>query len=150
MVWELINIILISWIYFYLIKLYQSGCKCALTPNYYFLAFYISLTFVMFALSMFANNGLALSIYFGLVFVYFIITIIFIFVTFGYIRELEEEKCKCAGELGPDVLVVFALVRILSFVLALFALIALMNGRSKVVSMTAIKSVKSRIKTAAS
>lgn len=137
MLWELINVFMILWIYFYLIKLYQTGCKCALTPNYYFLAFYVTISLVMFTLDIFTNgNHIAINLYMGFTFVYFVLTIIFIFVTFGYVNELEQEKCKCTGEIGPDILEIFAWLRILSFVLAIASVITVLNGHNKVVTLS--------------
>lgn len=137
MVIELINIILIVWIYFYLIKLYQSGCKCALTPNYYFLVFYICISLLLLFFGVLSHNdGLKFTgAYIGVAFSYFVLTVVFIFVTFGYIKELESDKCECAGEMGPDVIAIFAWVRILSFILALAGVIMMLYGHNNLLTI---------------
>jgi hypothetical protein len=76
------------------------------------------------------------SIYIGVVVMYFVLTVMFVFVTFGYIKELEDERCKCAGYIGPDVIELLAWLKILTFVLALISVVMLMNGHNKVVTFT--------------
>lgn len=90
----------------------------------------------MLVFGIFNNNNHLFQLYLGLIFVYFVLTVIFIFVTFGYVNELEKENCECAGEIGPDVLQIFAWVRILSFILALFAVVMLLHGQNKFVTVT--------------
>lgn len=76
-----------------------------------------------------------INTYLGIAFAYFLLTIVFIFVTFGYIKELEHDQCECAGEFGPEILAIFAWVRILSFALALGAVLIMLYGHNRIVTM---------------
>lgn len=147
MVWEFINVFFIAWIYFYLIKLYKIGCECAMSPSYYFLAFYMSLSIVMLAIgaSLYTYPDI-LPVYLGFAFVYFILTLVFIFVTFGYVRELEEKQCKCAGDFGPDIIYIFAWLRILSFILAILSIVYLLSTRNKSLLVSSLSPAKRNAK----
>lgn len=136
--WEIINIVTICALYYYFIRLYQIDCKCALTPNYYFLVAYVSIALILFFIGLFKQNNsaknaignasTALNIYIGIVFAYFIISIIFIFITFRYVNELERKHCTCAGEVGPIFLQILAWVRVLTLGLALVVVIFTMSS----------------------
>lgn len=132
---EIVNLVLIFGIYYYLIHLKESGCKCALTPNFYFLAVYISLTIVILGLGIFVDdisNTRYLVMFHIISIVYFIMTIVFVFVTFGYVIELEN--CNCAESVGREILVIFAVLRILMFILALVSMLKMMKSFNKMVS----------------
>lgn len=126
MILSIINTILVFWSYFYLISLYQMGCKCALIPNYYFLAVYIVVCIVMIYMSMIVSEGgTSASLFFVFALVYLVLTVVFIFATFRYTRQLEADHCACAGQLGPQVLQILAWLRIIGFFIGFIAVIIL-------------------------
>lgn len=152
MILSIINTILVFWAYFYLISLYRTGCKCALTPNYYFLAVYIISCIVMIYVSMIAREGginvTSAVIFFVFALIYLVLTVVFIFATFRYTRQLEADNCACAGKLGPQVLQILAWLRILGFFIGFIAVIILsfaLSNVSRTVSSPSRVRTKSRL-----
>lgn len=136
MIWEILNIIFVVWIYIYLARLKEIECKCALTPNYYFLAFYIAITMLVMVFGILVSDATAyLNVLMIFSLIYFVITIMFIFITFKYVSDLEAKRCECVGELGPDMLQIFAWLRILSFVLAFISVVSVLSGYNKVATV---------------
>uniref|UniRef100_A0A6C0BFD7 MARVEL domain-containing protein n=1 Tax=viral metagenome TaxID=1070528 RepID=A0A6C0BFD7_9ZZZZ len=136
MLWQILNIFFVVWIYIYLARLKEIECECAITPNYYFLVFYIIVTMIIIVFGImvkdvaeYANVLMVLSL------VYFCITIMFIFITFKYVSDIEAKRCKCAGDFGPDMVQIFAWLRILAFVLAFVSLITVLSGHNKIATI---------------
>lgn len=134
MILTLINIILVVWIYFYLLELKRMNCKCAFTPQYYFIVVYIILSLVFIFLSTYMDytNENNITIIVLLSFIYFIFTITFVFSTFSYIRYIESTDCECANTFNSNILSILAWLRILSFVMIIVALIILLCSKNTI------------------
>lgn len=113
MTWlSLIVIIVYLWLIYYLVKLEQTGCVCALTwhRNYilFYLVFVILLDIIMVvfknSISDFKLNGPMVAILFISMIALVVASIIFLVTLIKYVKYLKEEKCKCSEGYARDVL----------------------------------------------
>lgn len=124
MILAFINTVLVIWIYFYLVKLKRIGCKCSITPQYYFIAFYIIVSIIyMFITSMISIYPQYIKLFMIISIFYCILTFAFVYNTFMFIQNIEKENCKCADTVSADILEILAWIRSIALIIALLAII---------------------------
>lgn len=105
-----IYIVLMFIILDYIRKLEQTGCVCSTDWRRDFISWYVIIVLVWYVIqllvTMFGSTDmLAITNGFGLIpFIVGIMTIIFVIVSYGYVKRLKEEKCKCSEAVGRTVL----------------------------------------------
>jgi hypothetical protein len=124
MLLAIVNLVLSIWLYFYLAMIHDIGCTCAITPTYYYIAYYVILSLVIFAFNSFIEKSQTMMIV--MINVYFFSTMVFLFLTFKYVKEIEA--CACAGPNGAIVLQMLFWVRLISLAMALSALATFFVG----------------------
>ena len=124
MLLAIVNLVLTIWLYFYLAMIHDIGCTCAITPTYYFMAYYVILSLVIITFAPVIVNNVKALIFVGML--YFISTIVFLSLTFKYVKEIEA--CACVGQNGVIVLQMLFWVRVISLAIALFMIATILSG----------------------
>lgn len=128
LVLKLLIFMLLLVILTYLYKLESIGCDCSAHSNTDFIKSYtiISLAFLLFSAfisidDIYKNFGETIVILFSLVtVVFYIIFVVYIYMTFEYVRHLINEKCKCSEGISRDIIMVGTTIELLLFIVALF------------------------------
>lgn len=126
----LIFVLLIT-IYTYILKLESIGCVCSEHSNKDFIKSFtiISIIFLLFTafVSMKDINntfGETITILFSFItLIFYIIFIIYIYMTFDYVRYLINEKCKCSEELRREIIMIGTMIEIILFFVAFLVVI---------------------------
>jgi len=124
--------ILLLLIYTYIVKLENIGCACSEHPNKSFIKTFtlISVLFLLFTSFVslhyvYENIGEAVAIlFFILTMIFYVVFIVYIYLTFEYTRYLINEKCKCSEDWRREVIMIGTMIEfILFFVLLLTGII---------------------------
>jgi len=129
--------ILLACCYTYIQKLEDEGCKCVL-PNYYANIAFIK-NFSIFALIflifvMIIPPGTILADLFGkhitglyllIIFIFYIVFIIWIYLTMMYTRKLIVEKCKCSEDIRRELIFAGTTIEMVLILLLLLTTIVL-------------------------
>jgi hypothetical protein len=124
MLFAVVNLVLTIWLYFFLVMLHDIDCKCALTPTYYFMVYYIILSLLLITFRRLINGNAIVLLSLSLL--YFVSTIVFLFMVFKYIREIEA--CMCVGPNGATVLQMLFWVRVISLAISLVMIMFILSG----------------------
>lgn len=120
--WPILSILIIIayvWILYYLLRLEQIGCKCALNwRRTYIMGFIIFILISQFLLFFAHKNIMALA---GLGLVFFIASIANIVIMLQYVHYLKEEKCKCSEADGRLVMEIVAIFQAVVFIFGILA-----------------------------
>ena len=119
----LVNLVLLLWLLYFVLKIEFLDCKCAITPIYYFIAYYIVLSLGVVVFSSSIEKNINVSMF--MLFVYLISTIVFLILVFKYIKQVEA--CACAKS-GAIPLQVLFWIRLISLVLAVSSIVNLISG----------------------
>jgi hypothetical protein len=118
-------------IYAYIYKLENIGCECASHSNKEFIKSYTIISIVFLLLTSFVsikdindNFGETIAVLFSVItVVFYIIFVIYIYLTFEYVRYLINEKCKCSEGISRDIIMIGTMIELILFVVALFTII---------------------------
>lgn len=120
-------------IYTYIDKLEKTGCACAVHPNRNFIKGFsvfaliiLSIT-ALIPMSWIINNfGYMTAGLFAFVkFIFYIVCIVFFFMTLEYTRYLVNEKCKCSEDYRRELIMAGSIVEI-SILLLVFLVIIIL------------------------
>lgn len=120
-------------IYTYIDKLEQTGCACAVHPNREFIKsfslfaiiFLMIITFIPMS-SILQNFGTLIAGLFAFVkFVFYIVCIVFFFMTVDYVRYLINEKCKCSDDYRRELILAGSIMEITLIMLVFVVIIML-------------------------
>jgi len=125
---NLLIFILLLIILTYVYKLETIGCECASHPNREFIKSYTIISLVFLLMTSFIsitdvhdNFGESVALLFSLfTVIFYVIFIVYIYLTFEYVRFLINEKCKCSEGLSRDIIMIGTMIELLLFVVALF------------------------------
>lgn len=123
--------ILLILIYTYILKLEGIGCKCSEHPNREFIKSYTIIAIAFLLLTSFIsmqdvndNFGETIAILLSVVtLVFYLIFIIYIYMTFEYVRFLINEKCRCSEDLRREIIMVGTMIELILFFIALLTII---------------------------
>jgi hypothetical protein len=123
--------ILLILIYTYILKLEGIGCACSVHANRDFIKSYtiISIAFLLFTSFISIENindsfGETIAILMSVItLVFYIIFIIYIYMTFEYVRYLINEKCKCSEDLRREIIMVGTIIELILFFVILLTVI---------------------------
>lgn len=134
------NIVLNSFIFFLLLAVYSyiekienNGCVCADHPNKDFIKKFSIIIMVFLAVVIFIPTSLVMKklgsvvagIYTFVKFVFYILCIVYFYITIDYIRFLVNEKCKCSEDIRRELIMGGSIIEITLFLLVLFTIIIL-------------------------
>lgn len=119
--------VLLLMIYTYILKLENIGCKCSDHPNKDFIKSYTMISIIFFILSSFVslrdvhdNLGEPVAILISIfTMVFYVIFIVYIYLTFEYVRYLINEKCKCSEDWRREIIMVGTMIEFILFFIAL-------------------------------
>lgn len=119
--------ILLLLIYTYILKLENIGCKCSDHPNKQFIKSYTVISIVFLLLTSFIslkdvydNMGEVMAIMLSFAtLVFYIIFIVYIYLSFEYVRYLINEKCKCSEDWRREVIMIGTFIEFILFFVAL-------------------------------
>jgi hypothetical protein len=115
----------------YITRLETIGCACAVHSNRDFIKSFTIISLVFLLLSSFIsiadvydNFGETIAILAAVVtIVFYVIFVVYIYLTFEYVRFLINEKCKCSEGISRDIIMVGTMIELVLFVIALFTAI---------------------------
>lgn len=120
-------------VYTYIDKLEQTGCACAIHPNRDFIKHFSIFALIMLAIITFIPMSSIISTFgelvaglFALVkFVFYIVCIVYFFMTLEYTRYLVNEKCKCSDDYRRELIMAGSIVEISILLLTFMVIIIL-------------------------
>jgi hypothetical protein len=120
-------------VYTYIIKLEKIGCYCAKHPNKEFIKQFSLIALVYLGLVTFVPMQYIIN-YFGKViaglfafvtFVFYIICVVYFYLTIEYTRYLVNEKCKCSEDMRRELILAGSVVELSIIFLILLVIIVL-------------------------
>ena len=130
---SLIVACLYGWVLYYLVKLHQDKCLCALGWRWYSVTAFIGLTLlnIVTAVALDRNSAVTLLpvvlqtayVLFGLFNIYVIIS---------YVQKLKKESCKCSEGIAREVLQALAIVQLVVLIIAVIIAITMGHAIMKV------------------
>jgi hypothetical protein len=120
-------------VYTYILNLETIGCACAIHPNREFikqfslfaLVFLGIITFVPTSAINDVFGSMATGLFAFVKFVFYIICIVYFFLTLEYTRYLINEKCKCSEDMRRELILAGSVVEVALIVLILLVIIIL-------------------------
>lgn len=120
-------------VYTYIIKLENIGCECAKHPHRDFIKYFSLVALVFLGLITFVpmswiikTFGSVISSLFAFVtFVFYIVCIVYFFLTLEYTRYLVNEKCKCSQDIRRELVMAGSIIEITIILLILLVIIIL-------------------------
>lgn len=127
LIFNILIFILLILIYTYILKLEGIGCKCSEHPNRDFIKSYTIIAIAFLLLTSFVsmqdvndNFGETIAILLSVVtLVFYIIFIIYIYMTFEYVRFLINEKCRCSEDLRREIIMIGTMIELILFFIVL-------------------------------
>ena len=126
MILALINLVLLLWLLYFVLEIEFLDCKCAITPIYYFIVYYIVLSLGITAFNSYIEKSQRMIMF--MLIVYLVSTFVFLILVFKYIKDIEA--CACAKS-GAIPLQILFWIRILTLVLAASSIGNLISGIMK-------------------
>jgi hypothetical protein len=123
MLLALINLVLLLWLLYFVLKIKFLDCKCAITPIYYFIVYYIVLSLGVTVFGSYIEKNINTSML--MLVVYLVSTIVFLTLLFKYVKDIETCVCATSGAIPLQILF---WIRLISLVLALSAIVNLISG----------------------
>jgi hypothetical protein len=128
---NLLIFILLLVILTYIMRLETIGCACAAHSNRDFIKSFtiISLVFLLFSSFISVHDiydtfGETIAILAAIItIVFYFIFVVYMYLTFEYVRYLINEKCKCSEGISRDIIIIGTMIELLLFVIALFTAI---------------------------
>lgn len=120
-------------IFAYITKLEKIGCECATHPSRDFIKSYtiISIIFMLFSgfvsiRNIYDNFGETIAtLYQILEIIFYLIFVVYIYMTFDYVRYLINEKCKCSEGISRDVIMIGTIIELFLFLIIFLTGIAI-------------------------
>ena len=98
------------WILYYLIRLEQTGCACALNWRRDYIMGFIIFIFITQIIAFFTHKKVMAGAW--LSGILFVLSIANMVIMFQYIHYLKEQKCKCSDDSGKKVMQIVAIFQI--------------------------------------
>lgn len=128
---NILMFVLLIVIYTYILKLESVGCECSEHSNKSFIKAWsiISIIFLVFTsfVSMKDVNtyfGETVTILLGIItFVFYMIFVVYIYMSFQYVRFLINEKCKCSEESRREIIMTGTIIELILFFISFLVII---------------------------
>lgn len=130
---NLLIVFLLLAVYTYIIKLENIGCACANHPNKQFIKQFSLVALIYLGLVTFVPMTYVIE-YFGnviaglfafITFVFYILCIVYFYLTIEYTRYLVNEKCKCSQDIRRELIMAGSVVEFSIIFLILLVIIIL-------------------------
>lgn len=120
-------------VYSYINKLESTGCECSIHPNKDFiksfsifaLVFLGIITFIPMSTIISTFGNMVAGIFSFVKFVFYVICVVYFFMTLDYTRYLVNEKCKCSEDYRRELIMAGSIVEIAILLLVLLVIIVL-------------------------
>lgn len=120
-------------VYTYILNLETIGCACAIHPNREFIKQFSLFALIFLGLVTFVPMSAITSIFGTMVtglfafikFVFYIICIVYFFLTLEYTRYLVNEKCKCSEDMRRELILAGSVIEVTIILLILLVIIVL-------------------------
>ncbi len=120
-------------VYSYIDKLETTGCECGRHPNRDFiktfsifaLVFLAIITFIPMSTIINTFGNIVAGIFSFVKFVFYIVCVVYFFMTLEYTRYLVNEKCKCSEDYRRELIMAGSVVEIAILLLVLLVIIIL-------------------------
>jgi uncharacterized membrane protein len=135
---SLIVACLYGWILYYLVKLQQNKCLCALGWRWYSVTAFIGLTLLNLVAAIALDRNSAVTLLPAILQTAYVLFGLFnIYVIISYVQRLKKKSCKCSEGLAREVLQALAIVQLVVLIIAV--IIAITMGHA---IMQALKKAK--------
>jgi hypothetical protein len=130
---NLLIFLLLLAVYTYLIKLENIGCRCSAHPNKEFIKQFSLVALIYLSIIIFIPMSYVIK-YFGtviaglfafLTFVFYIMCIVYFYLTIDYTRYLVNEKCKCSEDIRRELILAGSIIEFSMIFLILLVIIIL-------------------------
>lgn len=119
--------------YTYIVKLEQTGCKCAEHGNQKFIknfslfaiGFLFIITFIPIDAIINSLGPIVAGLFALITFIFYIMCVVYFFMVLNYTRYLVNEKCKCSEDIRRDIIMIGSVIEIVLIMLILLTALIL-------------------------